>query len=156
MIEKLEIFSQHLREFMRKYQKLEQYQHDVKGSDLNMAEVHILVLVGRFPDIHLFQLAEQRQISRSAVTQLVNKLTAKDYLRKEVSDDKKSAYKLILTTKGEKIYDYHNKQHAFLNEKLGNILMGYPDDFIERVEQLMVEIEKVWEELYQKNQKGWD
>ncbi|MGT2929890.1 MarR family transcriptional regulator [Streptococcus dentasini] len=148
--------SQELQIFVEKYKRLEQEQHHIPDRDLTMVEVHLLVLVGQERGIGLSQIAKKRQISRSAVTQLVNKLVLKGYLQKKLSPHKKSSYGLILTELGQEIYQLHLYQHEFLRKKLEEVLAVYPEHFLEEVRQLMSEVEGVWDALVKKNREGWN
>lgn len=155
MADKILDLSQDLQVFVERYKKLEQEQHHIPNKDLTMAEVHLLVLVGQESGIGLSQIAKKRQISRSAVTQLVNKLVLKGYLQKKLSPYKKSAYGVILTELGQEIYQIHLYQHEFLRQKLQKIFAAYPEHFLEGVRQLMSDVEGVWDALAQKNKEGW-
>lgn len=155
MTDKIPDLSQELQIFVEKYKKLEQEQHHIPDKDLTMAEVHLLVLVGQERGIGLSQIAQKRQISRSAVTQMVKKLVLKGYLQKELSPHKKSAYGVSLTELGQEIYQIHLYQHEFLRKKLQQVLAAYPEHFLEEVRRLMIEVEGVWNALAQRNQEGW-
>lgn len=155
MTDELLNLNQKLQEFLASYQRLEKGQHSIPDHDLTIAEVHLLVLLAKGERMNLSQLAERRQISRSAVTQMVNRLVKKGYLKKEISGQKKSAYNLVLTQAGQKVYLCHQQQHDFLNQQLTEVLQTYPKDFLSNVTQLMTDVEAVWESLAKRNKEGW-
>ncbi|ERJ77783.1 MarR family transcriptional regulator [Streptococcus sobrinus] len=154
MVDQLLDFSQKLQSFLASYQKLEQEQHRIPNHNLTVAEVHLLVALSKNNRMNLSQLAQKEQVSRSAVTQLVNKLVKKGYLKKEISQLKKSSYHLHLTQSGQEVIGWHQKQHDFLATQLEGVLQAYSKNFLTNLAHLMTDVEAVLEELARKKYPG--
>ncbi|MGT2907833.1 MarR family winged helix-turn-helix transcriptional regulator [Streptococcus dentiloxodontae] len=129
--------------FLEKYRDLEYKQHRIEG--LNFAEVQTIVLIARQPQLTLADIARERGISRSAVTQLIKRLEQKGCIRKVPIDDKR--FNLELTRQGQAIYQEHQKQHDYINEQLQIIFEQYPEKFLTNLSELMEAVETLWDSL---------
>ena len=74
--------------FIKAYLSLEHKQHRIL--DLNLSEVHLLKVAEQNPNYTLIEYAEKLNVSRSAITQLVNLLE-----KKIVSKRKKLTRKVL-------------------------------------------------------------
>lgn len=66
--------------FIRLYHSLEYKQHKI--FDLNLSEVHLLKMAEHNPNYTLVEYAEKLNISRSAISQVVNILEKKNVSKK--------------------------------------------------------------------------
>lgn len=133
-----------LQNFISSYQALEKKQHNIMG--FNYAEVHLLVLIKNNPNLTLTDLATLKNSSRSSITQLTNKLISKKALFKMQLN--KKSYTLVLTSKGNEIVEYHNKEHEKFNDALNTIFSHYNDDFFTKLVNFKNEILDYWEDTY--------
>ena len=141
-------FNQKFQDFLEAYAQLEKNQHLIEGDlSLNTAEVHTLVSIAQNHPINLVGLSKLRGISRSAVTQMVSKLEGKGLLVKVANESNRQEILLSLTPAGQKIYRVHQKQHAYLEQQVMAVLQAYPQDFLENLEAIMADLEKIWQEL---------
>lgn len=97
------------------------------GTDdlLYMTEVHTISLIGRAPRITITEIALKTNKTKSAVSQIVDKLKTKGMLEKVKDSEDNRRFILILTEKGEIIYRYHEDldRHSYqsLFEGMKNI-----------------------------------
>lgn len=133
-------------EFVKLYNQLEIKQHRIGG--LTTSEVHMLVIIGKNKHISPINIAERLSISRSAVTQMLNKLTVKGLIDKKISVSKNSSYELSLTRDGEKIYQCHKLQQEKIESEIYSVLQKYPENFYEQLLDLMNDIQEKWNEIF--------
>ena len=88
-----------------------------------MAEVHLLRDIRDTENASVTSLAEAQGKSKSAITQLVNKLEKKKLLKKDSMPGGRNIL-LSLTDKGYTVAEYHDE---FDRAEYSNILAGLPD-----------------------------
>ena len=91
---------------------------------LFMIEVHTVRTIGRNPKITITEIAKETERTKSAVSQMVDKLKDKGILEKVKDPEDQRRYVLQLTQKGKTIYDYHE---ALDKENYGIILREMRD-----------------------------
>lgn len=127
--------------FIRLYHNLEYKQHKI--FDLNLSEVHLLKMAEHNPNYTLVEYAENLNISRSAISQVVNILEKKECVKKNKIN--KKSIVLELTTKGRIVCDKHDEEHKKIEKNLKIIFNKYDDYFFEQLSELMSDIVIVWE-----------
>lgn len=146
--EELLAFSKKFQNFVSRYNELEQSQHFIQAEfKLSVAEIHTIVKIGSLEGINLVNLSSIQNVSRSAITQMVNKLIQKKMVVKKTLVGSKNEYALYLSVEGKKVATIHQSQHEYLNKKILAVLKDYPEDTLNNLQNLMQSIEKVWETL---------
>lgn len=144
----LQQFNQQFQQFIAAYKVLEKTQHFNQFEfDLSLAEIHTIVAIGKNKKLNLITLANLQSISRSAVTQMINKLKRKDLVQKIQSTQKKNEYCLVLTSAGEAVFTEYERQQDYLMNELVAVLNQHCPEFLSETKQLMQEIEAVWKAL---------
>lgn len=128
--------------FIKAYLSLEHKQHRIL--DLNLSEVHLLKVAEQNPNYTLIEYAEKLNVSRSAITQLVNLLEKKDCVKKKKANMK--SFVLELTSKGEIVCNKHDEEHKKIENDLRRIFEKYDCIFFEQLSELMSDIISTWEE----------
>lgn len=82
------------------------------------AEVHLIEIIGAHKRITTTEIAKTLGITKGAVSQVTNKLIAKDLIVKEVSPIKANEVFIYLTKNGEKVFLYHREMHRGMSEKV--------------------------------------
>lgn len=142
----LENINKHLSAFIKSYNRLEKRQHKMeKYPELSIAEVHFLVFIVKEKPKNLSEIARKKQISRSAVTQMVNKLSEKGFLMKETKNKTSNTHSLYLTNAGCDVVQQHDLQQSYLEKEIHDVLASYSAEFLTEVLGLMKDIENVWE-----------
>ncbi len=142
----LENINKHLSAFIKSYNRLEKRQHKMeKYPELSITEVHFLVFIAKEKPKNLSEIARKKKISRSAVTQMVNKLSEKGFLMKETKNKTSNTHSLYLTNTGCDVVQQHDLQQSYLEKEIYSILASYSAEFLNEVLELMKTIENVWE-----------
>ena len=115
------------------------------GQKLHLSETHTIVDVGNHDNINVTGLAKLQGISKSAVSQMVSRLVKKGFIRKEPSPKTENEVVLSLTEAGKKVWQWHEKQHVWLSEKLTDIFAEYPRDTIAQLQSLMEKMQTLWQ-----------
>ena len=95
------------------------------------------------PNYTLVEYAEKLNISRSAISQVVNILEKKECVKKNKIN--KKSIVLELTTKGQIVCAKHDEEHKKIEKNLKIIFSKYDDYFFEQLSELMSDIVIVWE-----------
>jgi len=92
------------------------------GDLLYRSEIHTLMAIGENPGANVTDLASHSGISKSAVSQMVNKLSHRNLVEKYRSPDNEKEIFLRLTPKGRIAFlgheQYHLKIHARIEQEL--------------------------------------
>lgn len=133
------------RDLIEKYKELENEQHLI--FELNTAEVHTILLIGQNPNINVNAVSQLRNVTRSAASQMINKLYKNDYLTKQVLPSNQKEVVLQLTNKGQGVLNEHKKQHQYIDKELQKVISKYSDENLILINNFMSDIKNLWEEL---------
>jgi len=115
------------------------------GVLLYPSEVHLIDLIGRFPEENISGLASRLGITKGAVSQTVKKLEAKDYLEREnPAGDRKTVY-LRLTDRGREAFAWHLGYHEAVNRQVLGGIAGFDPAEIEACTRVLLQIEQIFE-----------
>lgn len=134
---------QEFRKFISAYENLEFKQHKIY--DLNLSEVHFLKFVNMYPNQSLKKYADDLQITRSAITQMVNNLERKKTVIKSRINNK--SFTVVLTEKGLDVCTIHDNQHKKIEQRLIKILNEHDETFYKELHLLIKSIMLMWEEF---------
>jgi len=95
----------------------------------------------------IVKLSELLEVSRSAITQSVRRLTKKDLVSFEFAPDNEKNKYLILSKKGVDVFNIHKEQQEHIEKAISSVLRNYSDEDLQMVMKLMDDVEKVWQEL---------
>ncbi|WP_048146241.1 MarR family winged helix-turn-helix transcriptional regulator [Methanoplanus limicola] len=95
------------------------------GDLLHCSEIHTVMAIGKNPGINITSLSELLGISKSAISQMVNRLEKKKLAEKYQNSDNEKAVLLRLTPQGNIAHlgheQHHAKIYALMHRKLGEI-----------------------------------
>lgn len=104
---------------------------------LNLPALHMIDMIGKYPDYKLTQIAEILDVTKGAISQMARKLEQKGLIRKaEYSENEKNIH-FELTDEGWRVYYGHEKLHEEMYEKLRKMLAPYNDSDAEKVKQIL-------------------
>ena len=126
--------------------KKDQHRNSIDKS-ITINEVHLIDLIGRNQPVNLVTLSELLEVSRSAITQSVRRLTKKDLVSFEFAPDNEKNKYLILSQKGVDVFNIHKEQQEHIETAIFSVLKNYSDEDLQMVMKLMDDVEKVWQEL---------
>jgi DNA-binding MarR family transcriptional regulator len=74
---------------------------------LNSRETHVLVHIGKNPDVNITELAAIFTVTKGAMSKTISRLTSLNFIEKSVAEESGREIKLSLTEKGKNIFDRH-------------------------------------------------
>ena len=93
-------FNNRFNSFALAFEQLKKAQHrNSIDKSITINEVHLIDLIGRNQPVNLVKLSELLEVSRSAITQSVRRLTKKDLVSFEFAPDNEKNKYLILSKK---------------------------------------------------------
>lgn len=94
-------FNNRFNSFALAFERLKKNQHrNSIDKSITINEVHLIDLIGWNQPVNLVKLSELLEVSRSAITQSVRRLTKKDLVAFEFAQDNEKNKYLILSKKG--------------------------------------------------------
>ena len=77
------------------------------------SEIHMIDFIGRHPDLNISEISEEIGMSKSAVSQMLTKLSKKNFIVKERY---KKEVTVRLTERGNELFEGHREYHETLNQ----------------------------------------
>lgn len=121
---------------------------------LYMAEVHLIRDIAEHTGITVTQLAQLNNKSKSAISQMIDKLLHKGLVEKHQHPDSKRQIAIYLTERGETINQYHAKLDKHEYSKLLKYLPEYTEEDFQRIIYLLDLITKGSERAIKQKQKN--
>ena len=110
------------------------------STQISSAELHLIELVGENEGCSVTQLARLKGITKGAVSQSLKRLEHRGLTRKEESPENLSRARVLLTAKGQTVYDAHQEWHATMDggfkdymTRLDPEQVRFIDEFMSRV-----------------------
>lgn len=79
-------------------------------------QIEYIDVIDRLENPNLGEIAKALNLSKPSVTAIVEKLTAKGYLKKFQSDEDRRSFHVHLSEKGKKLAQLHNETHKRIAE----------------------------------------
>lgn len=114
---------------------------------LYTAEVHMLDVIGKHETITTTKLAELLGITKGAVSQTTNKLLEKGLIEKHPSIKRKNEIHIVLSEKGNIVFDYHQSMHKKTMDKVANILGGLSNESIDAIRVIVDLMDEMLDEI---------
>lgn len=135
---------------IHKLEMIEKGAHDFGSGDLlSRSEIHTIMAIGRQTGINITNLAEFQGISKSAISQMIRKLSEKNLVQKYRDPHNDKEVLLSLTNRGRIAYLGHEQFHAKFDEKMQEHLGSCTAEdfkkflgFIEAIQETMICIRK--------------
>jgi DNA-binding MarR family transcriptional regulator len=95
------------------------------GCLLYRSELHTIDAIGKHNQINITDLSNYLGVTKSAVSQMIDRLIKKELVNKTVLSKSDTEVALTLTPKGEKAYfghsEYHQKLYQYVEQMLGTV-----------------------------------
>ena len=117
------------------------------GDVLSASEIHLIDIAGRFPQEKLSEIASRLAITKGAVTQMVQKLEEKGYVKRVRSTENKNTVYLDLTPKGMQAFRWHTDLHSRLQADFLKEISDMPEEQI----QGAISIIRCYEKILQRS-----
>ena len=141
-------FNNRFNSFALAFEQLKKDQHrNSIDKSITINEVHLIDLIGRNHPVNLVKLSELLEVSRSAVTQSVRRLTKKNLVSFEFAQDNEKNKYLTLSKKGVEVFNIHKEQQEHIEKAVFSVLSNYSEEDLQKVMKLMDDVERVWREL---------
>ena len=141
-------FNNRFNSFALAFERLKKNQHrNSIDKSITINEVHLIDLIGWNQPVNLVKLSELLEVSRSAITQSVRRLTKKDLVAFEFAQDNEKNKYLILSKKGVDVFNVHKEQQEHIEKTIFSVLRNYSEEDLQMVMKLMDDVEQVWREL---------
>lgn len=134
---------------VNQYKMIDQTPRYFEKADLflRMAEIQMIVAIGKNEGINVTKLAKFRGITKGAVSQMIKKLIKKGLVIKKISPETENEVTLRLTKKGKDIFEEQKKFNELLNEKIASILSKTPDEVVTHFMDLSLSLESLFKEI---------
>lgn len=127
----------------KKFNELEKMSIDLgDGEKLYPSEFHIIEALGNNRGNNVTELSHSFQITKGAVSQVVNKLHDKGFVNKERNKDYGKEVILSLTPKGQNTFMILNKQHEKMGKEFISYLGNFKSEEIDSFIQILNKIEE--------------
>lgn len=106
-------------------------------------ELHIIEAIGNNANITVNELAKKMNVTKGAISQVVTKLVQKGIVVRNKNLYNKKIVELVLTSKGEKIYQGHEQFHANINEQISEHLSKYSEAELQLIYDVLLKIKNL-------------
>lgn len=133
--------------FVNLFNKLERIPFDVGNGDLLFpSEMNTLEAIGKNIGNTVTELCKVFGVTKGAVSQVINKLSSKGYIKKERNESYYKEVELSLTSKGKAVFDRHEVFHQVmdieLEEYLGHLSFESMGEFQKIISLVSKHVEK--------------
>ena len=144
MYENIEVL---LDEFYKTYYKIEEINLNQVIKCLTTTELHVIEAIGD-QLLTMNELSEKLGITMGTASVAINKLSEKNFIERERSDDDRRKVFVKLSKKGLLAYKYHNSFHSNILEKVtSEISKSKMETFIEVFETIVKNLNKVKKDM---------
>ena len=144
MYENIEVL---LDEFYKTYYKIEEINLNQVIKCLTTTELHVIEAIGD-QLLTMNELSEKLGITMGTASVAINKLSEKNFIERERSDDDRRKVFVKLSKKGLLAYKYHNSFHSNILEKVtSEISKSKMETFIEVFETIVKNLNKVKKDI---------
>ena len=144
MYENIEVL---LDEFYKTYYKIEEINLNQVIKCLTTTELHVIEAIGD-QLLTMNELSEKLGITMGTASVAINKLSEKNFIERERSDDDRRKVFVNLSKKGLLAYKYHNSFHSNILEKVtSEISKSKMETFIEVFETIVKNLNKVKKDI---------
>lgn len=100
-----EPFMPTMREFVRAYQAFDSYtERHIRQLNLTPAQFDVIATLGNTVGMSMGDLAEKTLVTKGTLTGIVDRLEAKELVRREVPEGNRRSFTIVLTAKGEDVF----------------------------------------------------
>ena len=149
--EEVHDLSLQLLRIMNKMKIYEQKAHDWgTGEILYSSEVNMIKTIAKYPDRNVTELAQMLGITKGAISQSINKLAKRGYLKKFRYEDNKKEVFLKLSEKGQIVFD--NCEEHFQKElrEFMNVFRGADREKIDFMMKVLNKLENIVDKMIEK------
>ena len=113
------------------------------GCLMYRAEIHTIDAIGGHAQINITDLSNYLGVTKSAVSQMTDKLIKKGMVNKQLLSKSDTEVALNLTEKGKQVYDGHAEYHREFYRSIDQMLATVSDEDIELFCKIMNKLDAV-------------
>lgn len=112
-----------MRSLVRAYQAFSVYaERHIRELGLTPAQFDVLATLGNTEGMHMNKLAEKTLVTKGTLTGIVDRLEEKGLVRREVPEDNRRCFTIVLTAQGQAVFEEVFPVHiAFLKERFDQL-----------------------------------
>lgn len=114
----------------------------IEGHQVHTAEINFLKEVYDSHEIRAVELADRTKVTRSAVTQMSNKLEDRGYIQRYSKPDNKKEKYIKLSEFGENVLKMYDKKHKDANERMCDYINSLDDNQRETIMEFMINLQQ--------------
>jgi DNA-binding MarR family transcriptional regulator len=112
------------------------------GNLLSPSEIHLLQAIGRNPGKKITDLATYAGVTKGAISQMANKLAARNLVVKYSAPGNEKEVLLKLTAAGRTAQKGHDRHHGMFVDEVVDALGDITDDQVLVLEKFLTSVEK--------------
>ena len=118
-----EAFLPVIRELVRAYQALYNYSAlHVRELGLTPSQFDVISTLGNTPGMSMNKLGEKTLITKGTLTGIIDRLEQKGLVRREVPEENRRSFTIVLTLEGEKVFEEVFPAHiAYLKQRFEDL-----------------------------------
>ena len=119
----------HLFKLLNLFKEMENTQFKISDNiTVYPGEIHMIGAIAGSYGINVTEVAARLDISKSAVSQMINKLVRKGLIEKAHMQHNNKEIRLLLTREGKTALDIVEKRHLELKKKFFSLASGFSDE----------------------------
>ncbi|MDR2461220.1 MAG: MarR family transcriptional regulator [Deltaproteobacteria bacterium] len=115
-------------------------------NNLSIKDSHILVFIGRYPNINITELAAKFSVTKGAMSKTISRLVSRKYINKTTADESGREVKMSLTPKGFTVYELFENKAKLYRTKLYEALESVPLSHLMSTAIFLEELNKMFED----------
>ncbi len=155
---KKDIYRQTMAAVLRMLNQMNQMEDMPKsfGTDLliHTSEIHTIATIGDHPGCNISELAEELGIAKPSVSEIVQKIEAKDLIEKYKLPANRKEVRLKLTEKGSVAYKGHAEFHADMFSNIYSHMKKIPEESLNEFKAALDNISTFLDAKIQEGNKG--
>ncbi len=118
-----EAFLPVIRELVRAYQALYNYSAlHIRELGLTPSQFDVISTLGNTPGMSMNKLGEKTLITKGTLTGIIDRLEQKGFVRREVPEENRRSFTIVLTIEGEKVFEEVFPAHiAYLKQRFEDL-----------------------------------
>lgn len=116
----------------------------VDGIQLTVQQIHLIDLIGRFPDINITELANTSGVTKGAVSQKLSWLEKRKFIIKVRGEGNNKETFVKLTDLGWKAFKVHEKYHEKFDRELFDTIKNMSEENTELVNLILSKVDNIF------------
>ena len=120
---------------------------NIDGIHLTTHQIHLIDLIGRFPNINVTELANASGVTKGAVSQKLSWLEKRGFLVKVKGDENNKEIFVKLTDSGHRAFDMHLEYHRKFDSELFDMFRNMSEENATFVNAALTKVDDIFTRL---------